>query len=307
MATDPVISLTGITKSFGSIRALDGVSLMVNRGVFGIIGPNGAGKTTLLKIMLGLVRPDSGRGEILGYDMQQDSLRIRQRVGVLHERPAYPNRMTVGAYLTRVERLYKKNGNVERALTMVDLLGARNRRIGALSAGMLQRLGIAQSLIGEPELVFLDEPTSNLDIDGRDSVTRMIIDIHNETGVSFVISSHVLSELERVCHNIAIIRKGKVVATGGVQETIRKYTGKRYRIVASDPKGLFDIVRQLEGILNAQITGANAITIRIDSPNVSDIERRVKEAAASLDIHVYAIEKAETLEDALRELVLDEE
>lgn len=305
--TGPIISLSGITKSFGPTKALQEINLVINRGVFGIIGPNGAGKTTLLKIMLGLVRPDGGKGEILGYGIRQDSLKIRQRVGILHERPVYPNRMTIETYLTRVERLYKRAANTERILTMVNLLEVRERRIGALSAGMLQRLGIAQALIGEPELVFLDEPTSNLDIDGRDSVTQMIIDIHNETGVSFVISSHVLSELERVCHDIAVVRRGKVVTTGGVQETIRKYTTRRYRIVVSDPMKLIGVVQSVESILSAQITGANTITIRIDSEDVADVELRVRKAASSLNIHIYAIERAETLEDAFRELVLDEE
>jgi ABC-2 type transport system ATP-binding protein len=306
MSGTHIITLSGISKKFGDVNALEEISLDINEGISGIIGPNGAGKTTLLKIMLGLVKPDTGNGQILGYDMLHETLKIRWHIGVLHERPSYPVRMRVETYLERVERLYKKEGNTRGVLEMVNLFEARKRKIGALSAGMLQRLGIAQSLVGDPELVFLDEPTSNLDIDGRDSVARMIIDIHNQMGISFVVSSHILSELERVCHDIAVLQEGKLIASGRLQELVRKYTAKRYKIIVSDPQKLIDSVKPLKGIRNAEITGANMITVRIDSGDISTIEHKVRTAASGLNIDIYEIRQAETLEDAFREVVLSE-
>ena len=307
MSGNPIISVSNITKSFGEVRALDEVELKVYGGIFGIIGPNGAGKTTLLKILLGLLSPDSGTAEVLGYDISQDSLRIRRVIGVLHERPSYPNRMTVQTYLNRVEGLYGKRGNTEKVLKLVKLSNACDRRIGALSAGMLQRLGIAQALVGDPKLIFLDEPTSNLDVDGRDDVARMILDIYNETGVSFVIASHILSDLERVCHGVAIIRHGKVIEAGGVQETIQRYTTRRFRVVTSNPKGLVGKLELMKDILECNISGANTITIRMESENLSGISSKIHEIGEKLGIRVYAIEHADTLEDAFRELVRDEE
>ncbi len=301
-----IILVSEMTKNYGTIRALDGVSLKIDRGIFGIIGPNGAGKTTFLKVLLGLVKLDGGSGEVLGHDIQHDSLKIRQSVGVLHERPSYPSQMTVQAYLSRVERLYNIRGNTERVLSMVNLSDASDRRIKTLSAGMLQRLGVAQSLVGNPELVFLDEPSSNLDVDGRDAVSRMILDIHNETDVSFVIASHILSDIERVCHGVAILREGRVIEAGGVHETVQRYTAKRFRILTSDPKRLITTVRQVSGVLNSQISGANIITIRIDTENISEVETMVRKSAKRLGVQVYAIERADTLEDAFRELVRDE-
>jgi ABC-2 type transport system ATP-binding protein len=162
--TKEILSVSDLTKRFGDIVALDRLTLSMRHGIFGLIGPNGAGKTTLLRVLLGLIKADGGEAKVLGLDINDESFDIRRRVGVLHEHPIYPPSLTAGRYLERVSRLYDAGRDPSELLELVGLLDAKQRKIGNLSAGMRQRLGVAQALIGKPELVFLDEPTSNLDI-----------------------------------------------------------------------------------------------------------------------------------------------
>ncbi len=154
--TTPAISLMNLHKSFRRTRVLNDLSLDFDEGIFGLIGPNGAGKTTLLRIILGLIRPDYGSGKILGLDVIRDSSSIRSRVGVLHERQIYPRNLRALSFLSHVARIYHSSESPTRLLSLVGLQEASKRKIGHLSAGMLQRLGIAQALIGNPEIVFLD-------------------------------------------------------------------------------------------------------------------------------------------------------
>ncbi len=301
-----VVSVTDLVKDFREVRALDNVNLDVDSGIFGLIGPNGAGKTTLLRILLGLIRPDVGGGKVLGLDIRKNSLEMRRRIGVLHERPSYPKSMTVVDYLDKVAKLYGSNKSVEALLTMVDLAYAKNRKIGNLSAGMHQRLGIAQALVGSPELVFLDEPTSNLDVTGRDDIMDLIVNLHHELGVSFFVSSHILSELERVCHQVAFIDAGKIIERGSVRDIIEKYTSNTFRIITSDSAGLMEILKQLPGLIRPRVSGANSITFNLESGQISDIQAEVEDAATSLGIRLYAIERAGSLEAAFKELVRNE-
>jgi len=301
-----VVSVANMTKSFRDVRALNGLDLKVKSGIFGLIGPNGAGKTTLLRILLGLIRPDKGEGRVLGLDIREDSLRIRSTVGMLHERPSYPKAMAVADYLERVGRLYRTARSPKEVLDMVGLSYASSRTIGNLSAGMHQRLGIAQALVGNPELVFLDEPTSNLDVTGRDDTVRLIVKLHQELGVSFFISSHILSELERACHNVAFISAGRIVEKGSVIETIKKHTANSFRIVTSDSRGLFKALDGKPGLRDAVITGANTITVSVDKNQLNAIKAEVERIAESLGIKIYAFEQAGTLEDAFKEIMRDE-
>jgi len=282
------------------VRALDGLSLNVDHGIFGLIGPNGAGKTTLIRILVGLLRPDAGKGQIFGFDIKSSSVSIRRRIGILHEKPAFPGNMEVQDYLKKVAMIYNSNKTSEEMLSIVSLSDAEHRKIGDLSAGMLQRLGIAQALIGQPDLVILDEPTSNLDVNGRDDIVSLIVELHNELDVSFFISSHILSELERACHQVAFIKAGRIVERGSVLGIIDAYTKEMFRIITSDSKSLFSAISDVKGISQPRITGANAITIRIEERSIEDIRIEIENVADSLGVQIYAIEKAATLENAYR-------
>ena len=296
----PLISVSEIYKDFGNVVALDGFSLEVEPGIFGLIGPNGAGKTTLIRILLGLIKPDVGKAQIFGFNVRDNSLSIRRRVGVLHEKPAFPKNMKALDYVEKVAMIYDSEKSAEEMLELVELSYASDRKIGHLSAGMHQRLGIAQALIGNPELVILDEPTSNLDVTGRDVIIRLIVNLHNELDVSFFISSHILSELERACHSVAFVKNGRVIEQGTALDVIERHTEGLFKIITSDSIALFQALEEISGLSEASISGANAITVKLEPNQLKEIQSEIERIAKSLEVRVYAIEKALTLEDAYR-------
>ena len=298
-----IVSLDGICKNFGNFTALDRVSFNIETGIFGLIGPNGAGKTTLLRILLGLSNPTRGSGSVLGFDCQKDSLEIRKRVGVLHEKPSYPKTMTPEKYLTRVAGFYSSSVNVAETLEWVDLFDARSREVGKLSAGMLQRLGIAQALIGQPKLVFLDEPTSNLDVFGRKEIIRLMVRLHREQGISFIISSHVLSELEKACQSVVFLKEGHVVEKGKTLDIIQKHTIDCLKVMTPEPEALQEALQSLAQTIRVSFSGVNALTIKTEAGESSRIERDIYDLAAKRKIKIYNIEKASTLEDAYESIV----
>jgi ABC-2 type transport system ATP-binding protein len=303
MATNsPTIEVSGLKKRFRRVQALDGVDLLVEPSIFGLIGPNGAGKTTLLRILLGLSRPNSGEARVLGLDVRTQSIEIRRRIGVLHEKPLFMPAVTTLEYLQGVKRIYRSDRDPRDLLALVGLDDVYDRKIGELSAGMNQRLGIAQALIGNPELVFLDEPTSNLDVTGRDDVIRLIIDLNADSGISFFIASHILSELEKACHSAAFIREGKIIERGNVRDIIQQWTQQTFRVVCTEPKRLQRSI-QLPEITSSTISGVNTITITLGQGNIEAVKHDLDVLAETLGITIYAVEKASTLEEAYKEAV----
>jgi len=234
-----VIEADGLTKRFGNVHALRGLNLRVGKGVMGLVGPNGAGKTTTIGILLGLLKPDGGKALIFGFDCWRDSFEVRSRVSVLHEKPVYPSSFTGRRYLEYVAEFYgiaNPKEQAARLLSVVGFSGAADRKISTYSAGMVQRIGLAQALIGEPELVILDEPTANLDPIGRAEFLEKIRELHQEQSISFLISTHILGELERVCDNVAIIDRGVMKEQGKIEELTKKHQPKDYMIVVSKPQ-----------------------------------------------------------------------
>ena len=209
------LTARGLEKRYGSTVALGGVDLEVGEGeLVGLLGPNGAGKSTLVKIACGLVRPTRGRAEICGA--RAGSVEARRRLGYLAELFRFPGWYSADEVLELHQRLAGSTGGVEertRLLELVALAGARNRRVEAMSKGMQQRLGVAQALVGEPRILLLDEPTSALDPVGRRTV-RLLLEELRGRGVSVLLNSHLLSEIELVCDRVAILRAGEVVAAG---------------------------------------------------------------------------------------------
>ncbi|RDE12096.1 MAG: ABC transporter ATP-binding protein [Candidatus Thorarchaeota archaeon] len=301
--SDYAVSINNVTKSFGSVRALDDLSLNIDSCIFGLIGPNGAGKTTLLRILLGLIRPDNGTANILGHSILDRPEDYLEHVGVLHENPYYPPLMTARQYLTDVGLLYPDQIPVDEVLALVGLSEAADRKIRYLSAGMYRRLGLAQALVGRPRLILLDEPTSNLDITGRDLVMRLIVGIHNEEKVSFLITSHILSELERACHQVAIIVRGKIVEKGAIAELVERHTQCRFRAISSDSWKLEKLLKGEEGIVSVLVEGSKSLIIEVSSDYVRDMESRLEKAANRGGIQFYGIEATGTLEDVFRRLV----
>jgi len=210
-----------VVKRYGSLHALDGVSLSVRRGeLFGLLGPNGAGKTTLVKIGCGLARPTSGSVTVNGSSPR--SIAARRSIGYLAELFRFPGWLRADEVLSLHQRLAGSNGGVAergRLLELVGLSDAATRRVERMSKGMQQRLGIAQALVGDPALLILDEPTSALDPAGRHTV-RGVLEHMRSRGVTVLLNSHLLSEVELVCDRVAILLDGSVVAEGSPDDLI---------------------------------------------------------------------------------------
>jgi ABC-2 type transport system ATP-binding protein len=209
-------------KSYGSTRALKGVSLEVGEGeLVGLLGPNGAGKSTLVKIACGLVRPTGGSARIAGAPA--GSAEAHRELGYLAELFRFPDWLSADEMLGMHQRLAGSDGGSRERMKLLDAVGlaeASATRVGAMSKGMQQRLGIAQAMIGGPRLLLLDEPTSALDPAGRRTVRRLLEDLRGQ-GVAVLLNSHLLSEVELVCDRVAIIARGELVAAGTPGELSR--------------------------------------------------------------------------------------
>jgi ABC-2 type transport system ATP-binding protein len=213
------LAVSGLVKRYGNVGALVGVDLVVERGeLVGLLGPNGAGKSTLVKIACGLVRPSAGRAEVCGA--RAGTRDARAALGYLAEFFRFPGWTTADELLRLHQRLNgSEGGEHERSelLELVGLVDARSRHVEEMSKGMQQRLGIAQALVGKPQLLLLDEPTSALDPVGRRTVRALLEELQLR-GVSVLLNSHLLSEVELVCDRVAILLGGKVVAAGAPAE-----------------------------------------------------------------------------------------
>lgn len=226
-----VIEIENLTKDFylgfwrkRPFRALDGISLVVEAGeVFGFLGPNGAGKTTTLKILMNLIRPTSGTARILGQSV--DSVAMRRRIGYLPENPYFYDYLTANELLIYVGNLFgirqpELHSKVDSLLQTVSLESARHTALGKFSKGMVQRIGIAQALINDPEVVFLDEPMSGLDPLGRREV-REVVHTLKQTGVTVFFSSHILPDVEALCDRVAIMNKGRILEVGALHDILK--------------------------------------------------------------------------------------
>ncbi len=230
----PAIRARGLTKRFGTILALDGLDLEVPAGsIFGLLGPNGAGKTTAIRILTGLAQASAGSATVAGIEVGLDRPDLRRRLGYLDQDPRFYAWMRGRELLELVGRLAGLEGAELRArvaamLEQTGLSAAAERRIGGYSGGMRQRLGIAQALLHRPRIVFLDEPVSSLDPQGRRDVLDLIAGLHGETTVVF--STHVLSDVERVCDRVAIIDRGRLVTEGPLATLLADHARPLYRL-----------------------------------------------------------------------------
>lgn len=221
-----VIDAQALAKEYRSfrtrVRALDGVKLDVRKGeIFGLLGPNGAGKTTFVKCLLGLLRPTAGSITLLGKNPSHAE--ARRKVGFSPETPAFPSFLSAKEVMRMHCRLagvpsIQINEVVNGLLEQAELADAP-RRVKAFSKGMVRRLAVAQALIGDPELLVLDEPTADLDPIGRRDVRNILLELKGK-GVTVLLNSHLLSEIERVCDRVAIVHKGKMLALGTIDELV---------------------------------------------------------------------------------------
>lgn len=221
---NPAIETFDIAKQFGKRRAVDGISLQIPQGtVFGFLGPNGAGKTTTIRMLLGLIRPTSGGGRILGRDIVRERAAILAHVGAIVETPAFYSYLSGRDNLRVLARTSggENPRRIAEVLDIVDLTKRAGDKAKTYSLGMKQRLGIAGALLGNPKIIFLDEPTNGLDPAGTVEMRELIRRLGGE-GHTVFLSSHLLNEVEQVCSHVAIVNQGKLVTQGRVSDLVQQ-------------------------------------------------------------------------------------
>ena len=226
-----IIEADGLTKKYGTQAAVNNLTLKIREGeVFGFLGPNGAGKTTTLLMFLGLTEPTSGKVRIVGFDPAREPLRVKEKVGYLPENVGFYDDMDAGQNLRFIARLNSipdavSSRKIDEVLKQVGLFEEAKKKVGTYSKGMRQRLGIAEVLIKEPKLIFLDEPTIGLDPDGTNRMLDLIHSLSREKNITIFLSSHLLDQVQRICDRVGIMIKGDLVAIGPIQELAEKKLG----------------------------------------------------------------------------------
>ena len=226
-----IIETEGLTKKYGHQTAVNNLTLQIQEGeVFGFLGPNGAGKTTTLLMFLGLTEPTSGKVKVMEFDPTRDPFHVKEKVGYLPENVGFYDDMDARQNLRYIARLNRIPDQVsakrlDELLELVGLLEEAKKKVGTYSKGMRQRLGIAEVLVKEPKLVFLDEPTIGLDPDGTNRMLDLIHSLSREKNITIFLSSHLLDQVQRICDRVGIMIKGDLVAIGPIQELAKKKLG----------------------------------------------------------------------------------
>ncbi|WP_247003162.1 ABC transporter ATP-binding protein [Halosolutus gelatinilyticus] len=259
----PAITVDGLTKSYGQTLALDDLSFEVEEGeVFGFLGPNGAGKSTTINILLDFVRPTAGQVAVLGLDAQAHSREIRSRTGVLPEGYETYDRLTARQHLEFAIKSKGVDDDPRALLERVDLADAIDKKAGGYSKGMAQRLMLAMALVGEPDLLILDEPSTGLDPNGAREM-REIVREENARGATVFFSSHIMEQVEAVCDRVGILRNGEMVAVDsvkGLRDSVSDGTVLRVTVDRIDD-GALQAVRSLPDVRDAVVEGETPPTV----------------------------------------------
>jgi len=226
-----LIEARGLSKTYGNLKAVDDLTISIRKGeIFGFLGPNGAGKTTTILMFLGLTEPTQGMVRVCGFDPVKNPLNVKRRTGYLPEHLGFYEDMTARQNLLYVARLNgiseeEATSRIERALEEVGLEEVADRRVSTFSKGMRQRLGIAEVLIKEPELVLLDEPTIGLDPESTIHMLEMVRSLSRDRGMTVFLSSHLLDQVQRISDRVGIMIKGRLVAEGPIEELAKRKLG----------------------------------------------------------------------------------
>jgi ABC-2 type transport system ATP-binding protein len=304
------VSVDNLTKAYPAHTAVDQLTMSVPQGsVFGFLGPNGAGKTTTVRMVLGFARPTCGSVSVLGHDVGSSSdtelALLRRRIGFLPDVPGFYPWMSARDVLRFAASLVGIKGTTltKRTESLLELAGLSDvrQRVGGYSRGMKQRLGIAQALIGAPDLLVLDEPTSALDPIGRKAVLDMVAALRGRTTVFF--STHILSDVERVCDEVAILDKGRLVTQGSVEELKTQYGGSsRYALDVTADTARLRTTLGAEPWVGRMVDTASGVELTMNDLDLA--RRRVPAIVAGLGVGLVRFEPIETsLEDVFVSLV----
>lgn len=292
----PIIEIKDLSKSFGSFKAVDNLSLTVNQGdIYGFLGPNGAGKSTTIRMMMSLIQPSSGYINIFGMSLSQHRSSIARRIGAIVEKPDFYLYLTAAKNLEILGKLSGANvskKSIDAILDTVGLLDRASSKVKTFSYGMKQRLGIAQALLHNPDLIVLDEPTNGLDPVGVKEIRELILSLSREQNKTIFLSSHILSEVEIIATNMVIINKGCTIVEGNVQELLNKGLLKVNFMIDKPKKALECLNTSRFNSSNIVITDT-AITIETEQFFISDINSLL----VANDIKVEGIQSTRSLEE----------
>ena len=290
------IEVRDVTKHYGDVTAVSGLDLTVEEGeVYGFLGPNGAGKSTTIDVLLDFVRPTAGDVRVLGHDARGESVAIRERTGVLPEAFDVYDRLTGRQHVEFAIESKEVEADPETILERVGLVGEEDRRAGDYSKGMRQRLALGMALVGEPDLLVLDEPSTGLDPNGAREM-RTIVREENERGATVFFSSHILGQVEAVCDRVGILRDGQLVAEDsveGLRDAVGTESTLRITVEAVDDDAL-SAVREMDGVTRVDVDG--------DTVTVGCEDRVKTRVLATLEDGGMTVVDFETEEASLEEL-----
>ncbi len=318
-----IIEVKNLTKKFGAVTAVDGISFEVEKGsIFGFLGPNGAGKTTSINILCTLLSPSSGSAMIDGQDCVKDSAEVRKKIGIVFqdntldkELTAYEN-LLFHSYLYSVPKIGRKK-RIEDALHFVDLIDRKNDQVKKFSGGMKRRLEVARSIIHQPKILFLDEPTLGLDPQSRSNLWEFISKLPEEQGVTIFMTTHYMEEAE-ICDRIAIIDKGKIIAQGSPGELKKMAGGDVICLITRDNTRALQDIRTLlhldaeerDGEVYVPVSGngdacipklisalnESVISVRLQRPALNDVFLKL----TGKDIRPETVSGGKEIKDAIR-------
>jgi len=294
------LQIRGLYKRFQSQQILDNVNITVYSGdVYGFLGPNGAGKSTTIRIIADLIRADAGNAAIFGNDSHREKLAALRYTGMLIEKPAFYGHLSAETNLRLICKLldFDSEPEIQRVLKWVDLADEGKKKVRKYSQGMKQRLAIAQTLLGNPKFIILDEPTNGLDPLSMREIRHLILRLRDE-GLTIFLSSHLLYEVERVCNRMGIIHKGKIIAEGSVDELLRQQISFSVELLISKPLEAAAVVQSWDNSLELQVLDER-LEVKISSSKIPEMIREL--AAANLDI--FSVRPLTSLEDYFIHLV----
>jgi ABC-2 type transport system ATP-binding protein len=292
------IEVKDLSFRYGKILALDGVSMRLGEGAVGLLGPNGAGKSTLLRILLGFLVPQRGEGRVLGFDIRREQAKVRRAVGYMPESDCFVAGMdavTFTSYFGELSGMPRQEAmkRAHEVLFYVGLGEARYRLLDTYSAGMKQRLKLAQALVHDPKILFLDEPTSNLDPTGRKEVLELIRDISANKSIQVLLSSHILDDIESLCETVVILKQGRVVAEGRMDDL----QAIHYSLYELRLKGDGDVFRKDLEAIGCRVEVMEDGLVKVYTPEGSD-RMDIFRAAARTGVQVrYFVKSQTSLED----------
>ena len=298
------IELDGVEKSFGDVRALRGVDLEVEDGeIFGFLGPNGAGKSTTINVLLDFVRADAGSVRVLGRDAREDSVAVREQTGVLPEGFDLYDRLTAREHVAFAIDSKGADDDPYPLLQRVGLQDAAERKAGGFSTGMRQRLALAMALVGDPDLLILDEPSSGLDPNGAREL-REIVQQEADDGTTVFFSSHILGQVEAVCDRVGIIREGELVPVDTIEGLRENVGGGSTLVVEVDsvPDDAEHKLKSLDGVSEVAVDGT---TLRITCEDDMKMEAIQELESQGADVSDFSTEEA-PLEDLFAAYTEDE-